>query len=82
MASLLLLSSKVEGLHNTRKAGQMPTSAPTKPPSDEGGGFAVGEDRGREFSPPVRNQSFLPAPSSEGAKANTHFLLVKCPKMW
>mgnify|MGYP003294397421 CR=1 FL=1 len=42
------------------------------PPSDEGGGFADGEDGGREtreenISPPVFLQCKNPAPSSEGA---------------
>jgi len=42
------------------------------PPSDEGGGFAAGEDGGREtrkeiFSLPQSFASQKPAPSSEGA---------------
>ena len=44
-----------------------------QPPSDEGGGFAVGEDGGRETrrekSLPQSFASQNPAPSSEGAVA-------------
>ena len=54
-----------------------------KPPSDEGGGFCEAKGGGRDkiFSPPVKNQRFLPAPSSEGAilcEFNLLFLYFLC----
>ena len=45
----------------------MVCSAP-KPPSDEGGGTAQAVTEGENDYPSVKNQRFLPAPLTRGAK--------------